>query len=133
MSRAMHDIKDNLCMMLEEYGRTKQIKAADVEMLHMLTATIKNILKIEILEEAGEYERGGSRRSYDDDYAERRRYSYEGGSSNASHSYNSYDSGSSRDGGRDHLRRQLEEMMKHAENGRQRDAIHECMRKIDNG
>lgn len=73
-----HELKEMLCRELEEYARKGKMSAGDLETIHKLTDTIKNIDKIEMLEEDGGYSRangmmgggrggGGNRgNSYDD-------------------------------------------------------------------
>lgn len=46
----LYDIKDKLCEELEEYARKQELGAGDLEVLHKLTDTIKNIDKIVMLE-----------------------------------------------------------------------------------
>lgn len=96
--RDWHELKEMLCKELEEYSHKGKMSAGDLETIHKLTDTIKNIDKIGMLEEDGGYSqtggmhgggrgmnRGGS--SYNDGgYSYRRqrrdsrgRYSREGG------------------------------------------------------
>ena len=106
-----------LCKELDEYAMKQKISGADLDMIWKLTDTVKNLDKIEMLEEeSGGYSeaRGGRGRgrssyamggsSYDDDmmYSERRgrgrnamrdsmgRYSSEGGSYEGGSSYDDY-------------------------------------------
>lgn len=99
-------IKKALTKELDEYAEKTKFTSSDIEMLYKVTDIVKNLDKIEMLEESGEgysegrggrgrssYNMGGS--SYDDDmmYSERRgrgrnarrdsmgRYSSEGGNS----------------------------------------------------
>lgn len=118
-------IKKMLCKELDEYAMKQKISGSDLEMIWKLTDTVKNLGKIEMLEEeSGDYSearggrgRGGRGRSsyeggmsYDDDmmYSERRgrgrnarrdsmgRYSSEDGSSYEDYSEEgSYRGGSS--------------------------------------
>ena len=46
----LHELKDKLCEELEEVAR-KDLGAGDLELIHKLTDTIKNIEKIEKLSE----------------------------------------------------------------------------------
>lgn len=133
----MHKIKNMLCEELEEYGKKKSLSASDVEMIHQLTDTVKNIDKIEMLEgddgysEAYPYYMGGSsyargRGRYakrdsmgryssdmDDDYSERR-----------------MDRRYSRDDAKDHMMHKIGEMMEDAD-PKEREALKECMRAIE--
>lgn len=133
----MHKIKNMLCEELEEYGKQKSLSVSDVEMIHKLTDTVKNIDKIEMLEgddgysETYPYYMGGSsyargRGRYakrdsmgryssdmDDDYSERR-----------------MDRRYSRDDAKDHMMNRLGEMMEDAD-PKEREALKECMRAIE--
>lgn len=95
----MHDLKDLLCAELEEYAekgkKSGKMSAADLDGIHKLTDTVKNILKINMLEEESGYSEDGHYMgegriygtSYDDvmggNYSRRGGSSYEGGSSYA--------------------------------------------------
>ena len=54
----MHDLKDKLFKELEEIARKPEMTAGDLEAVHKLTDTIKNLDKIEMLEDGG-YSRDG--------------------------------------------------------------------------
>lgn len=133
----MKKIKKMLCEELEEYGKQKSLSVSDVEMIHKLTDTVKNIDKIEMLEgddgysETYPYYMGGSsyargRGRYakrdsmgryssdmDDDYSERR-----------------MDRRYSRDDAKDHMIDKLGEMMTSADE-EQREILKDAMRKIE--
>lgn len=51
----MHELKDKLCDELEEIARKGELGAGDLEIIHKLTDTIKNIDKIEMLEDGDGY------------------------------------------------------------------------------
>lgn len=70
----MHDLKEKLCDELEEIAHKPEMGAGDLEIIHKLTDTIKNIEKISMLEEDGGYSQGG-------DWEMEGRGSYERGSS----------------------------------------------------
>ena len=53
--KALYDLKDKLHMELEEIARKPEMGAGDLELVHKLTDTIKNIDKICALEEDGGY------------------------------------------------------------------------------
>ena len=117
-------IKKMLCKELDEYAMKSKLTMADLEAVHKLTDTVKNLDKIAMMsEEDGGYSEargrgrgrsymGGS--SYDDDmmYSERRgrgrnakrdsmgRYSSEGGSYEGGSSYDDYSEESSYRSGR---------------------------------
>ena len=56
----MHELKEKLCEELEEIARKPEMSAGDLEAAHKLTDTIKNIDKIEMLEEDDGYSRAGT-------------------------------------------------------------------------
>ena len=84
----MHDLKDLLCAELEDYAekgkKSGKMSMGDLETVHKLTDTVKNIMKIDVLkEEAGYSEDGhymGEGRiygtSYDDGMHREGGYSY---------------------------------------------------------
>ena len=49
--RTMDELRDMLCKELDEIAMKGQIAAGDLQTIHMLTDTIKNIDKIEMLDE----------------------------------------------------------------------------------
>lgn len=137
----MHKIKKMLCKELEEYGDKKSLSSADVEMIHKLTDTVKNLDKISLLEESNDgysetypYYMGGS------SYAGRGRgrnarrdrmgrYSSEDGMS-----YDDYsermDRRYSRDDAKDHMMSKLGSMMESADPN-EREILKDAMRKIE--
>ena len=143
----MHKIKKMLCKELEEYGDKKSLSSADVEMIHKLTDTVKNLDKISLLEQDDDgysetypYYMGGS--SYASRgrgrYARRDRmgrYSSEGGSYEGGSSYDDYSEARmnrrySRDDAKDHMMNKLGEMMTSADE-EQREILKDAMRKIE--
>jgi hypothetical protein len=85
----MHDLKDLLCAELEDYAekgkKSGKLSMGDLESIHKLTDTVKNIMKIDVLkEEVGYSEDGhymGEGRIYGTSYESG--YSDRGGSSYA--------------------------------------------------
>ena len=57
----MYELKDKLCKELDEIARKPEMGAGDLEIIHKLTDTIKNLDKIEMLEDDGGYSRAGYR------------------------------------------------------------------------
>lgn len=150
-------IKKMLCKELDEYAMKTKITGSDLEMIWKLTDTVKNLDKIEMLEEESGYSeaRGGRGRgrssyeggsSYDDDmmYSERRgrgryakrdsmgRYSSEGGSYDDYSEESSYRGGRgySRDDAKDHMMNKLGSMMEDADPN-EREILKDCMRKLE--
>jgi hypothetical protein len=138
-------IKKMLCRELEKFSMKAELNVTDLEKIHKLSDTIKNLDKIKLLseEEEGYSEarmgRGGSRYSYDDEmmYSERRgrgrnakrdsmgRYSSEGGYAE------DYRGGMySYDDAKDHLMSKIGEAMEGADPN-EREILKDCMRKLE--
>ena len=146
----MHKIKKMLCKELEEYGDKKSLSSADVEMIHKLTDTVKNLDKISLLEQGDDgysetypYYMGGSSyagrgRGRNARRDSRGRYSSEGGSYEGGSSYDDYSEERygnmgtrySKDDAKDHLMRGLGSMMEDADPN-EREILKDCMRKLE--
>ena len=137
-------IKKMLCKELDEYAMKGKISGSDLDMIWKLTDTVKNLDKIEMLEDGDSY----------DGYSEMREYPYMGGSSYArgrgryakrdsmgryssdmGSSYDDYsearmDRRYSRDDAKDHMMNKLGEMMTSADE-EQREILKDAMRKIE--
>lgn len=118
--KVLYELKDMLCDELEEIGKKGEMSAGDLETVHKLTDTIKNIDKITLLEDSGysrdndldlnTYGRGNS-------YARRGQH---------------YDRGHySRDDGRERMMRRIEDMMDEAD-GSDREVIRRCYEALKN-
>ena len=146
----MHDLKDLLCAELEDYAekgkKSGKMSMGDLDSIHKLTDTVKNILKIDLLEsEEGYSEDGhymgegriygtsyddGMRRGVDYSYARGRgryakrdsmgRYSRDDG-------YMRRDGGYSREDGKAYMMEQLEDMREDAEKPAEKEALRRCM------
>ena len=59
----MHDLKDLLCAELEDYAekgkKSGKMSMGDLDSIHKLTDTVKNILKIDLLESEEGYSEDG--------------------------------------------------------------------------
>lgn len=127
-------IKDMLCDELEKYEKKSQLSGGDLEAIHKLTDTIKNIDKIDMLEEGGYSQAGDWTARVDyghhgESYRRRDRmgrYSRDGEGYHDGMSRDSY-RGYSRDGARGYMMEQLEEMMENAESSKEKDALKRCM------
>lgn len=106
----MHKIRQMLMDELEKYEKKTDLSMGSLEVIHKITDTIKNIDKIEMLEEGGYSEEGGweARGMYRDGVS----YN-EGGSSYARRKRDSMGR-YSRDGGKDHMIEMAEELMENA-------------------
>lgn len=62
----MHELKEMLCQRLKDYGRKGSLTSSDLEQVHLLTDTVKNIGKIEM--QKGYSERGSYGYDYDNSY-----------------------------------------------------------------
>ena len=133
-------IKKMLCKELDEYAMKGRISGSDLDMIWKLTDTVKNLDKIEMLEDGGSY----------DGYSVMREYPYMGGSSYArgrgryakrdSMGRYSSDMGDdysermdrrySRDDAKDHMMSKLGSMMESADPN-EREIIKDCMRKLE--
>ena len=146
-------IKKMLCKELDEYAMKSKLTMADLEAVHKLTDTVKNLDKISMLEEESEgysEAKGGRGRSYmhgssyDDDmmYSERRgrgrnarrdsmgRYSSDDGMSYDDYSEERIDRRYSRDDAKDHMMSKLGAMMEGADPN-EREILKDCMRKLE--
>ena len=145
-------IKKMLCKELDEYAMKSKLTGGDLDMIWKLTDTVKNLDKIEMLEDEGGYSEargrgrfsymGGS--SYDDDmmYSERRgrgknakrdsmgRYSSDMGSSYDDYSEERIDRRYSRGDAKDHMMNKLGSMMEDADPN-EREILKDCMRKLE--
>lgn len=129
----MYELKEKLCKELDSIAKKPDMSAGDLETVHKLTDTIKNIDKIDMLEDGGYSQNGdwSENSSYGrgSSYANRGRhlvrahYSRRGGYSRE---------GYSRDGAKDRMMDHLEEMMQDASSEKERDAIRRCMSQIEN-
>ena len=151
----MHDLKDLLCAELEDYAekgkKSGKMSMGDLESIHKLTDTVKNILKIDLMESDGGYSEDGHYMSegriygtsYDDGMHREGGYSYARGRRYARRDsmgrYSRDDGmsyarggrgmrgGYSRDEGKHYMMEQLEEMMEEAEKPAEKEALRRCM------
>ena len=148
----MHDLKDLLCAELEDYAekgkKSGKMSMGDLDSIHKLTDTVKNILKIDTLSDElgysedghymGEgriygtsydgYDRGNSYARGRGRYAKRDsmgRYSRDDGYMRRDGRGMRYDY--SRDEGKSYMMEQLEEMMEDAEKPAEKEALRRCM------
>ncbi len=136
--KALYDLKDKLQIELDEIARKPEMGAGDLELVHKLTDTIKNIDKICALEEEGGYSQAVDMDGYDrgNSYANRGKHYVRGHYSRDG--YGDYsqrrgrDGRYSRDGARDHMISQLEDLMESAGTEKEREAIRRCMSQLEN-
>lgn len=132
----MHKIREKLMKELKTYEQGN-VDMSTLKEIHLLTDTIKNIDKIEMIEEAESYsygDRSSRDSSYDggESYRRGRRYSrdsYADGESMRRGSYDGYSErrGQSYDESTDRVRKSLEKLYKEADHETMRNAIRRCM------
>lgn len=135
----LYDLKDKLCEELEEFARKQEMGAGDLEVIHKLTDTIKNIDKICMLEEGGgyseavdggDYGRGSSYANRGKHYV-RGHYSRDGGMNGYSTRRRDGRGRYSREDGRSEMMEHLEMAMDSATE-QDRDTIKRFMRQLEN-
>ena len=121
--KALYDLRDMLCSELDEIAHKGEMSAGDLETVHKLTDTIKNIDKISMLESDG-YSRsdGGMWPS---------RGNYGRGSSYARRGTHYVRGHYSRDNGREAMLRRVQEMMDDADDS-DREIISRCYDALKN-
>ena len=145
----MHDLKDLLCAELEDYAekgkKSGKMSMGELDSIHKLTDTVKNILKIDMLEgETGYSEDGayiGEGRIYGTSYDRGTSYARGRGRYAKRDSMGRYSrddgyvrrdgrgmrDGYSRDDGKAYMMEQLEDMMEDAEKPAEKEALRRCM------
>ena len=124
----LRNLREMLCKELDEIAEKREMSAGDLDAIQKLTSSIKNTYKIEIFEDGGysrddEYSRGGNwvadlRGTYG------RGSSYRGRRRDSMGRY-------SRTDAREHMREQLDDMMRDTDDDKTREAIRRCMEQID--
>ena len=146
----MHDLKDLLCAELEDYAdkgkKSGKMSMGDLDRIHKLTDTVKNILKIDLLESEEGYSEDGHYMgegriygtSYDDGMRRGVGYSYARGRGryakrdsmgrySRDDGYMRRDGGYSREDGKAYMIDRLEDMMDDAEKPAEKEALRRCM------
>lgn len=157
----MHKLKEKLMDALYEYedkaarNADGKISENEIQKIHVITDTVKNIDKIEMLEgsEGSSYgsDWEGEGRIYGTSYARGRgsnarrdsmgRYAYNDGSyrngggirggNRSSYNYPYYGDGYSREDGKEEMTRKLREMISEAQSEEERNAIRHCIHAIE--
>lgn len=118
--KAMYELRDMLCKELDELVRKGELGAGDLEIAHKLTDTIKNLDKIERLEDDDGY---SSRYSRDGNWEADMRGSYGRGNSYARRGSHYVRGHYSRTDGMERMREQLDRMMGETDDERVKDAL----------
>lgn len=154
----MEDLKDLLCAELEDYAekgkKSGKMSMGDLETVHKLTDTVKNILKIDTLSDELGYSEDGTYMgegriygtSYDDGMHREGGYSYARGRRYAKRDsmgrYSRDDGmmyrdgrgmrgGYSRDDGKHYMMGELERLMDKASTPTEREALKKCMQALE--
>lgn len=132
--QTMYELREMLCKELDDLVRKGNLGTGDLDIVHKLTDTIKNIDKIDKLEDEGysrgmDYSRG--RYSRDGNWEADMRGTYGRGSSYERQGTHYVRGHYSRDGGKSAMRRQLQEMLDEADNDSIRNAIQRCMDAVE--
>ena len=139
----MYELKEKLCDELEEIAKKGELGAGDLEIVHKLTDTIKNIDKIEMLEDDGYSQEGYSREGSNSyvrgsSYANRGKHYVRGHySRDGGYSRDGRGGGYSRDGrmysradAKEYMMGQIEDMMDGA-NDREKDILRRAMQQLE--
>jgi len=133
----LYDLKDKLCEELEEIARKPDMGPGDLELIHKLTDTIKNIGKIEMLAEEGGYSQEDGGYGRDVSYANRGKhyvrghYSRDGGIDGYSSRRRDNRGRYSRDDGRSVMMEHLEMALDSASD-QDRETIKRFIRQMEN-
>ena len=133
----MHELKEKLCEEVDEIARKPEMSAGDLEAIHKLTDTIKNLDKIEMLEDGGYsqagYRDGGSSYNRGSSYANRGKHYVRGHYSRDGYSMEGRVNrgGYSRHDAKEAMMEQMEMLMEQAGSEREREAIRRCISQLD--
>lgn len=133
----MYELKEKLCKELDEIARKPEMGAGDLEIIHKLTDTIKNIDKIDMLEDDGYsqagYRDGGSSYNRGSSYANRGKHYVRGHYSRDGYSMEGRGNrgGYSRHDAKEAMMEQMEMLMEQAGSEREREAIRRCISQLD--
>jgi len=141
--KAMEDLREMLCAELDEIARKQEMNAGDLETVHKLTDTIKNIDKIEMLEDGGYSEAGDWEADMRGTYGHGSSYRGRNRDSMGRYSRDGHDGGVSyrgsrrisrggysRSDGRKEMVEQMESMMNEASTDHERDIIRRAMEEL---
>lgn len=134
--KALYDLKEMLSAELEEIARKPEMGAGDLELVHKLTDTIKNIDKICALEEEGGYsETGDWEGAYNRgaSYSNRGKHYVRGHYSRGGYPGNGRMSDYSRHNARSTMMERAQDLMGSATTEREREAIRRFMAELEQG
>lgn len=130
--RYMDKLKDMLCEELEQYAERKSLSSSDLEMIHKLSDTIKNLDKIEMLEGEEGYSERYPYKDTGASYARRGTHYVRGHYSRDDDNAQSerYDRRYSKDEAKDRMMSKLGAMMDGADPN-EREILKHAMRKLE--
>ncbi len=141
-TKALEDLRETLCEELDEIARKPEMSAGDLEAVHKLTDTIKNIDKICMMEDndgysrAGDWEMEGIAYGRGNSYANRGKHYVRGHYSRDDgrdgYSMRGGRRGYSRADGQGRMIDHLDQMMREAGSEKEREAIRRCMEQMSN-
>lgn len=125
--KAMYDLRDMLCKELDEIARKGELGAGDLDIAHKLVGAIKNIDKIELMEDESMGDYSQRRYSRDGDWDANIRGTYGRGSSYARRGSHYVRGHYSRADGMEHLKEQIDAMMRDTDDERVKEALRRAM------
>lgn len=120
---ALEKIREQLCDELDEIARKGELGSGDLELVHKLTDTVKNIDKICMLEDSG-YSGAG-------EWEADMRGTYGRGSSYANRGKHYVRGHYSRTDARERMREQLSSMLHDTDDEPTREALRRCISQLD--
>lgn len=130
----MQNIKSSMMEELKKIDRMDKVPMSSIDMLYKLTCIVKNIDKIEMMEDGessydygSSYRRGSGRNARRDSMG---RYSRESGYSEDENSYARGNRGYSRDDDKDYIMSTFDEMIESA-SGKEKEILMRCMKEIE--
>lgn len=118
----LRNLREMLCKELDEIAEKRDMSAGDLDAIQKLTSSIKNIYKIEMMEDGGYSGSGEWEADMRGTYG--RGSSYRGRRRDSMGRY-------SRSDAREHMRMQLDEMMRDADDEQMRDALRRCKEQLE--
>lgn len=119
----IEDLKEAVCKELERFAKSGEITSSNLDRIHKLSDTLKNLEKIEMLEDGYSEDWMGKGEIYGTSYARRKRDSMGRYSKGDDRDY-------SRGDAKEHMLDKIGEMMENAD-PKEREALKECMRAIE--
>lgn len=123
--KALNELRDMFCDELEEIARKPEMSAGDLDTVHKLTDTVKNIDKICMMDESCDYSMAG-----DWEMAGRGRYERGNSYARSRDAKGRYTGRYSRADAKESMVERLEDMLDDARGDKERSAIRRCIDQI---